>query len=263
MRALHGEEGCGMPKDETLRFTPVPRPTRAYEVIVEQVENAIYTGQLVPGARLPSERELMAQFGVSRATVREALRVLEAGGLIRSRRTDPGGGAEVLPFSTESLYKALTSLVAVVQFRMVIEGNVAGLSAQLRSDDQLAAIEAQLAAMRTALEKDYDAFAAADVAFHNAVNDSIGNPLLAVCNEVARGVTIKLAGLRSAHRDDPKQFQADQFLRHQEMYEAIRDQDSPTAIRSARAHLYESFEEFLPEEQRDQLRPLVRAAGEF
>jgi|SRR5882757_1975047 len=271
MRALHGEEGCGMPKDETLRFTPVPRPTRAYEVIVEQVENAIYTGQLVPGARLPSERELMAQFGVSRATVREALRVLEAGGLIRSRRTDPGGGAEVLPFSTESLYKALTSLVAleqldllaVVQFRMVIEGNVAGLSAQLRSDDQLAAIEAQLAAMRTALEKDYDAFAAADVAFHNAVNASIGNPLLAVCNEVARGVTIKLAGLRSAHKDDPKQFHADQFLRHQEMYEAIRDRDSPTAVRAARAHLYESFEEFLPEEQRDQLRPLVRAAGEF
>jgi hypothetical protein len=47
------------------------------------------------------------------------------------------------------------------------------------------------------------------------------------------------------------------------MYEAIRDQDSPTAVRAARTHLYESFEEFLPEEQRDQLRPLVRAAGEF
>ena len=260
-----------MPEAEKLRFTPVPKPARAYEVIVEQVENAIYTGQLTPGARLPSERELMAQFGVSRATVREALRVLEAGGMIRSRRADPGGGAEVLPFSTESLHKALTSLVALeqldllalVQFRMVIEGNIAGLSAQLRSEDALAAIESQLTAMQTALEKDYDAFAGADVAFHQAVDASVHNPLLAVCNEVARGVTIKLAGLRSAHRRDPKRFQQEQCARHEQMFDAIRDRDAPAAVRAARRHLYESFEEFLPAEQRRQLRPLVDAAGEF
>lgn len=260
-----------MPKDEKLRFTPVPKPVRAYEVIVDQIENAIYTGQLTPGARLPSERELMVQFGVSRATVREALRVLEAGGMIRSRRADPGGGAEVLPFSTESLRKALTSLVALeqldllalVQFRMVIEGNIAGLSAQLRSEEALAEMEAHLIAMHTALEKDYDAFAVADVAFHQAVNNSVHNPLLAVCNEVARGVTIKLAGLRSAHREDPKQFKQDQCLRHQHMFEAIRDRDAPAAVRAAREHLYETFEEFLPEEQRRQLQPLIDAEGKY
>lgn len=254
-----------------LRFTPVPKPTRAYEVIVEQVENAIYTGQLTPGARLPSERDLMAQFGVSRSTVREALRVLEASGMVRSRRADPGGGAEVLPFSTERLNKALTSLVALeqldllalVQFRMVIEGTIAGMSAQLRSPDALAAIEAQLDAMRLALEKDYDAFAIADVAFHQAVNASVGNPLLAVCNEVARGVTIKLAGLRSAHQQDPKQFQHDQLVRHEQMFEAIRKADTPGAVRAARQHLYETFEEFLPQDQLRQLHLLVNAAGMY
>ncbi|MGW3622891.1 FadR/GntR family transcriptional regulator [Streptomyces sp. NPDC000880] len=258
-----------MPRDEKLRFTQVPKPARAYEVIVDQVENAIYTGRLTPGDRLPSERELMGQFGVSRATVREALRVLEAGGMIRSRRADPGGGAEVLPFSTESLHKALTSLVALeqldllalVQFRMVIEGNIAGLSAQLRSPDALERIEQRFSAMQAALEKDYDAFAAADVDFHQAIDDSVHNPLLAVSNEVARGVTIKLAGLRAAHEEDPMVFRQEQCLRHQEMLEAIRDGDAQAAVRSARRHLYDTFAEFLSEEQRLQLQPLINSDG--
>ena len=260
-----------MADGEALRFRPVPKPARAYEAIVEQIENAIYAGQLTPGARLPSERELMTQFGVSRPTVREALRVLEAGGLIRSRRADPNGGAEVLPFSTESLHKALTSLVALeqldllalVQFRMVIEGNIAGLSAQLHSPEALALIEERLAAMQLALDKDFDAYASADVAFHQAVDASVDNALLTVCNEVARGVTMKLAGLRSSHQPDPQRFNEEQYLRHQQLFEAIRDGDVSTAVRAARRHLYESFEEFLPEAERLQLQPLINAEGEY
>jgi GntR family transcriptional regulator, transcriptional repressor for pyruvate dehydrogenase complex len=261
----------GVDDVDDLGFTPVPKPARAYEAIVEQIENAIHTGRLTPGMRLPSERELMAQFGVSRATVREALRVLEAGGMIRGRRTDPGGGAEVLPFSTEGLHKALTSLVAMerlgllalVQFRMVIEGNVAGLAAQLRSQPALAEIEARLTAMDAAADRDYEQFAAADVAFHQAVNASVDNPLLAVCNEMARGITIKLAGLRSAHRADTATFQREQYEHHRLLAEAIRERDAPAAVRAARRHLYQTFEEFLPEEQRRQLRPLIDAEGEY
>ncbi|HET6502954.1 MAG TPA: GntR family transcriptional regulator [Amycolatopsis sp.] len=260
-----------MASDQELSFTPVAKPARAYEMIVDQIENAILTGKLTPGARLPSERELMAQFAVGRATVREALRVLEARGMIRGRGPNPSGGAEVLPFSTESLHKALTSMIALeqldlpalVQFRMVIEGNVAALSAQLRSEESLATIEAKLTAMHDALNRGYDAFAAADVDFHKAINASISNPLLTVCNEVARGVTIKLSELRSARRTDPEQFQAHQYRRHQQMYEAIRDRKPVAALRAARDHLYESFEEFLDEEQRAQLRPLVQATGEI
>jgi GntR family transcriptional repressor for pyruvate dehydrogenase complex len=260
-----------MASDQELGFTPVAKPARAYEMIVDQIENAILTGKLTPGARLPSERELMAQFAVGRATVREALRVLEARGMIRGRGPNPSGGAEVLPFSTESLHKALTSMIALeqldlpalVQFRMVIEGNVAALSAQLRSEESLATIEAKLATMHGALDKGYDAFAGADVDFHKAINASISNPLLTVCNEVARGVTIKLSELRSARRSDPERFQAHQYRRHQQMYEAIRDRKPLAALRAARDHLYESFEEFLDEEQRAQLRPLVQATGEI
>ena len=62
---------------------------RLYQRIVEQIEDAIARGELKPGQRLPSERELVVQFGASRSTVREALRVLESNGVVRSRPGDP------------------------------------------------------------------------------------------------------------------------------------------------------------------------------
>ena len=80
------------------RFQPV-QPVRAYQRIVEQVEDALVRGELAPGQRLPSERELVTQFAVSRSTVREALRVLESNGVVRSRPGDPNG-PEILPFSS-------------------------------------------------------------------------------------------------------------------------------------------------------------------
>lgn len=80
-----------------LQFQPV-QPVRAYQRIVEQIEEALSRGDLVPGQRLPSERELVTQFAVSRSTVREALRVLESNGMVRSRPGDPNG-PEILPFS--------------------------------------------------------------------------------------------------------------------------------------------------------------------
>ena len=83
------------------QFQPV-QTVRAYQRIVEQVEEALARGDLAPGQRLPSERELVAQFAVSRSTVREALRVLESNGVVRSRPGDPNG-PEILPFSHSAL----------------------------------------------------------------------------------------------------------------------------------------------------------------
>ena len=84
-----------------MQFEPVA-PVHAYERIVAQIEEAVYSGRLKPGERLPGERELMTQFGVGRSTVREALRVLQAAELIRSRPGDPRG-PEVLAASPGAL----------------------------------------------------------------------------------------------------------------------------------------------------------------
>ncbi len=116
-------------------FRPVQR-VRAYEAIVSQVEEAIRQGELQPGARLASERDLMAQFGVSRSTLREALRVLESNGLVRSR-SDKQRGAEVLAFSAGPLAQSIRSLINIerltlydlIFFRMLVEGTLSGLAA--------------------------------------------------------------------------------------------------------------------------------------
>src|SRR4051812_44930054 len=91
-----------------MRFEPVA-PVRAYERVVEQIEQAVVSGALKPGERLPSERELMTQFGVGRSTVREALRVLQAAEMIRSRPGDPRG-PEVLAASPVALHRSMHRL---------------------------------------------------------------------------------------------------------------------------------------------------------
>jgi DNA-binding FadR family transcriptional regulator len=73
----------------TELFNPVSLG-RVSQVIVDQIRLLIHQGRLTPGDRLPSERELCSRFGVSRVTVREALRVLEAGGLVEIRSAHGG-----------------------------------------------------------------------------------------------------------------------------------------------------------------------------
>src|SRR3954466_7019859 len=104
-------------------------PVRLYQRIVQQIEDAITRGELKPGQRLPSERELVTQFAASRPTVREALRVLESNGIVRSRPGDPNG-PEILPFSSTALRKQMVRLARVdeltlaelIAFRMIMDG---------------------------------------------------------------------------------------------------------------------------------------------
>ncbi len=71
-------------------FTPAVR-RRAFNDIVDQVERAVLSGELHPGDRLPSERELCTQFGVGRAALREALRTLEERGIVETKVGQAGG----------------------------------------------------------------------------------------------------------------------------------------------------------------------------
>ena len=92
-------------------FTPV-NVGRMSSVIVAQIREHIRSGRLVPGSRLPSEREMCTQFGVSRVTVREALRVLDAGGLIETRVGARGGAFVKAPTSTQ-IGMGIADLIAV------------------------------------------------------------------------------------------------------------------------------------------------------
>lgn len=248
---------------DTRNFQPV-RAVRAYEAIVEQIEDALDSGVLAPGSRLPSERDLMTQFAVSRSTVREALRVLESSGLIRSRPGDPRG-AEVLPFSAGSLRKSMLRLAKVrevslgqlIQFRMILDGAANYLAARQATPVQVDAMEAAVARMRDAIAEGHPAFSEADFAFHQTVAEASGNMLILVCAEVTRDVVLRLIEDKLERADDRVALMGESLRQHTEVVEAIRRQDGAAAARLARVALYDYYAGYVPESDRQMLAALV------
>ena len=248
---------------EVTRFRPV-QPVRAYQRIVEQVEDALARGDLRPGQRLPSERELVSQFEVSRSTVREALRVLESNGVVRSRPGDPNG-PEVLPFSSGALRKQMVrlarvdevSLTELVSFRMILDGSATMLAAQLRTPEQLAEMESAIEVMRAAIDVGYEEFSEADIAFHEAVARASRNSLIQVCNQVVRGVVLSLISDKVAHARNSKALMRQSLHHHQEVLEAIRAGDGPGAARTSRQNLYDYYAGYVPKADRESLRALI------
>ncbi|MFD5243265.1 FadR/GntR family transcriptional regulator [Amycolatopsis sp. NPDC058340] len=246
-----------------MEFEPVA-PVRAYQRVVEQIEEAVFSGRIKPGDRLPSERELMVQFDVGRSTVREALRVLQAAEMIRSRPGDPRG-PEVLAASPAALHRSMHRLARadhlglseLLQFRMVLDGSAHLLAAQLRTEDHLAELDAALEAMRAGVSKGFAEFSHADVAFHEAIARATGNPLLVISGEVVRGVVLELIEDKLEHADDRTALMRNWLTHHEEVLGAIRASDGERASRLAKQALYDNYAEYVPEEQRRLLRPLL------
>ena len=237
------------------RFSPA-RPVRVYERVVQQIEEAILSGAIRPGERLPSERELMTQFAVSRATVREALRVVQSAGLVASRPGDPRG-PEVLPFSTAGIHKSMIALARVehlglgelLQFRMMIEGQSCALAARRRSDQQLARLEDAITAMKTAISGDYTAFGAADIAFHDVVTDIAGNRLLQVSAQAVRDVVVDVIAGKIATSPDGTGTMRDIIRRHRQLLTAIRERDPARAAALVKRHIYEYYRDYVDDDQ--------------
>jgi DNA-binding FadR family transcriptional regulator len=248
---------------EGAQFEQV-RPVRLYQRIVEQIEGALAQGELKPGERLPSERELVTQFGASRSTVREALRVLESNGVVRSRPGDPNG-PEILPFSTQGLTKQITRLTQVdevglgelISFRMILDGSANMLAARLRTQDELASMEATIEVMRETIDLGYEEFSEADVAFHDAIARVSRNSLIQVCNQVVRGVVLSLISDKISRSRNSKALMRQSLHHHEEVLEAIRAGDGPAAARIYRRNLYDYYAGYLPKGEREPLLALL------
>jgi GntR family transcriptional repressor for pyruvate dehydrogenase complex len=133
---------------------------RVSQVIVDQIRSLIRQGKLSPGDRLPSERDLCERFGVSRVTVREALRVLEAGGLI-DVRVGARGGAFVTSPTNARLGEGLADLlqlspltaVEVTEARMVFELGIVPLVVERATEEDLDVLEQLCRNQQAALEE--------------------------------------------------------------------------------------------------------------
>ena len=156
--------------------------------IAQAIRDAIVEGRMIVDERLPSEAELAEQFNVSRPTVREALKRLAAQSLIRTQR-GAFGGAFVNRLSYEEAYgqqittsTLLLSMNAVsfevaCEARYALERACAPLSAERRTPDQLATMRAEIHRQAQPGLSD-ESFCASDVAFHRALVDGAGNPVL-------------------------------------------------------------------------------------
>ena len=158
------------------RITPPRGLTRA---VVDRIAADIRGGRLAPGARLPTEQEMIAALGVSRTVVREAIAALRAQGLVTTRQ---GVGAFVAdgalrpPFRLETDgLRSITEAVHVMELRMGVEVEAAGLAAERAQPGHIDAMAAALEAIDRAIERD-ELGVMEDFGFHRAVADATGNP---------------------------------------------------------------------------------------
>jgi|TARA_R110002110_G_scaffold26788_7_gene98013 GntR family transcriptional repressor for pyruvate dehydrogenase complex len=156
--------------------------------IAEAMRESILSGALAVDQRLPNEAELAAQFGVSRPTVREALKRLAAKNLIRSQRGASGGNFVTLP-SSEQVRSDLSttatllvshkvfSLAEIAESRRLLETTCARLAAERRTTGHLTALGEALDRQARPDLSDEE-FCDADVAFHRVIVQAAGNPVL-------------------------------------------------------------------------------------
>jgi GntR family transcriptional repressor for pyruvate dehydrogenase complex len=161
----------------------------AYEVVAERIRRAIHIGTYLPGDKLPPERMMAQQLGVSRATLREAIRVLEGEGYVISRRGARGGILVLDQAENEErirplLAERLPEIEEIFDYRTAVEGAAARLAADRRTDEDLAIL--QRAYDVIAADRETRRFRAADNAFHLAVADAARNRLMRQAIEDAR-----------------------------------------------------------------------------
>ena len=217
-------------------------PEGCAEQVVAHVRALIERRALRPGDRLPAERDLASQIGVSRPTVRAGLHALAAMGVVQSRRGSgtfiPNGPPALAPeplsflaalhgFSRDEMYEA----------RRVLEIGAAGLAAERATSDQLAVLADEVASL-FALMHEPQAFLVHDVNFRRGVAASSGNPILAALIEMVSGLYYeqrRKTAERAANRDRRAAAEA-----HRRIYQAIRSRDADGARRAMHDHLVEA-----------------------
>jgi DNA-binding FadR family transcriptional regulator len=170
------------PELDKLIFRPVAA-RNTFEETVERLAHAIKLGVVLPGERFPPERVLAPQLGISRVTLREALRALEQGGYIESRRGRNGGayvtrrnGAAGSARTAKRRLRAMgETLTDTLQFRRALEPSAAQLAAERASERDTAHL---LMLADNAAASSQDEYRANDLRLHVAIADLTGSPSL-------------------------------------------------------------------------------------
>ena len=211
------------------------------ELVARRIADDILAQDLQPGATLPPERELTAAYGVSRGTLREALRILEANGII-AVVTGPGGGPVVQPIRPDALTRNLslllrlsgTPLAGVVEARLALEPLTASLAAERATEEDVERLQEVVEQMATTVDNE-ESFLRLNRQFHeeiakisrNSVLGFFAATLSSINDGHAAGVhysTARMKGVNASHR---------------RIADAIRDRDPKRAANEGKIHLEE------------------------
>ena len=160
---------------------------RRFQDVVQRIQDAILDGDISNGDMLPSERELKERFGISRGTLREALRVLEDRGLIEIKKGNRGG-IFVRNVTTEHASESLAILIRsqeislehLAQFRQSVEGDITALAAQKATSEEISQLRSLAESAAGYLRNhrtEYRNFYALDQSFHIELARITGNPV--------------------------------------------------------------------------------------
>jgi GntR family transcriptional regulator, transcriptional repressor for pyruvate dehydrogenase complex len=231
-----------------------PRLPRMAELVASSLRRRIIVGELADGAELPREAELLAEFGVSRPSLREALRILETEGLIRIRRGKVGGGVVQVPTAQSTAYHLGLTLQSrgatlrdIAQARVVLEPACARIAASqdARSRKALAARLNALVDENESCVGDSYAFTEKALEFHAAIVEHCGNTTVALLAGVVEAVWSSQerhwAQRVASDGDYPNpKYQKDVILAHRAVVEAIAKGDADTATHLMTRHLAKS-----------------------
>jgi GntR family transcriptional regulator, transcriptional repressor for pyruvate dehydrogenase complex len=209
-----------------------------------RLRDMILSGELKPGTRLPPEQELAAQLGVSRGSMREAVRALTYLRLIEVRR---GLGTFVTGLDPASLLEGVRtaaeaardeSVFDIFDVRRLLEPAAAGLAATRITAAGLDELRGHLDAMRAA-ERDPAEFMLHDQAFHDRIAHAAGNPWLAA---LLKGLTTPTIQLRTRHLREGERIPALRIAQHEQIFRAIAAGDGPLAEAASLMHIASTAE---------------------
>ena len=170
------------------------------ELILQQIKDAILSGTMKPGDRLPSERELVNRFQASRISVREALKSLETSGLLKIK---PGSGVFVAEVNSKAISRSLSSMLRIqrssfnelTEARIVFEPSIARLASEKITPEDFLKMEENIQQAVASINSNSPTFAL-DIEFHSIIAEATHNPVITltmktffdVLKEMAHGV---------------------------------------------------------------------------
>jgi len=213
-------------------FEPV-QPPSTFEETVERLGTAIRLGILAPGTRLPSERELAEQLGISRSTLRQAITTLVQSGHLQSVR-GRGGGTFVVqePPLAEAVPGALPGdFHETLGLRRMIETGAAVLAAEQGTAEDIQRLRATIASMEQ--PADFDVYRRADVAFHVGIAEATRVPRVVALMTEVQGLLTELI----AHIAHPPEVLGHANAEHVRIADALARRDAAAAVALLRRHL--------------------------